>query len=101
MRAYVVSNSADISNNGKYTFYANFNAYTRLPAVIDHTNQELTVSGSGALTQGSFDNNETITRIAFETDSAASYDAVEFTMSCIVVGETSGEKEHWFQGAIA
>jgi uncharacterized protein YjbI with pentapeptide repeats len=97
-RAYVVSNSADISNNGKYTFYANFNAYTRLPAVIDHTNQELTVSSSGALTQGSFDNNEIITRIAFETDSAASYDAVEFTMSCIVVGETSGEKEHWFRG---
>jgi hypothetical protein len=99
-RAYVISNSASITNNGKYTFYANFNAYTRLPAVIDHTNQELTVSSSGALTQGSFDNNEIITRIALETDSSASYDAVEFTMSCIVVGETSGEKEHWFQGAI-
>jgi hypothetical protein len=96
-RAYVVSNSADISNNSKNTFYANFNTYTRLPAVIEHTNQALTVSSSGALTQGSFDNNETITRIAFETDGAASYNAVEFTMSCIVVGETTGEKEHWFQ----
>ena len=96
-RAYLVSNSADISNNGKYTFYVNFGAYDRLPAVIDHTNKELTVSSSGALTQGSFDNNETITRIAVETDSAASYNTIEFTMSCIVVGETSGEKEHWFQ----
>jgi uncharacterized protein YjdB len=100
-RAYLVSNSADISNNGKYTFYVNFGAYDRLPAVIDHTNKALAVSGSGALTQGSFGNNETITRIALETDSAASYNAVEFTMSCIVVGETSGEKEHWFQGVIA
>ncbi len=96
-RAYLVSNSADITNNGKYTFYVNFGAYDRLPAVIDHTNKELTVSSSGALTQGSFDNNETITRIAVETDSAASYNTIEFTMSCIVVGETSCEKEHWFQ----
>ena len=100
-RTYLVSNSADMTNNGKYTLYVNFGAYDRLPAVIDHTNKELTVSGSGALTQGSFGNNETITRIALETDNAASYDAVEFTMSCIVVGETSGEKEHWVQGVIA
>jgi len=49
---------------------------------------------------GSFANGEGITSIALESDSSAAAGNVEFTLSSIVVGELSGEKEYGFEAAV-
>ena len=96
-RKYAVSGGSGALTNGtKYTFYMNFNSYTREPAVVGYTNAVL-VNTVGT---GSFANNEIISSIAVETDSNATAGSVEFTLGGMIVGDivsgVSGEKEYGF-----
>ena len=96
-RKYAVSGGSNSLTNGtKYTFYMNFNSYTREPAVVGYTNAAL-INGIGA---GNFNNNEVISSITVETDSNAAAGSVEFTMAGVIVGDiVSGvavEKEYGF-----
>jgi uncharacterized protein YjbI with pentapeptide repeats len=92
----VPGGGSSLTNGTKYTFYMNFNSYTREPAVIGYTNISLT-NTTGV---GSFGNNEVISSIALETDSNATTNSIEFTLSGIIVGDiVSGvvqEKEYGF-----
>ena len=89
-----------LTNGTKYTFYMNFNSYTREPAVIGYTNVELS-NGIGA---GGFNNNEVISSITVETESNASAGSVEFTLAGVIVGDViSGvelEKEYGFLASV-
>jgi hypothetical protein len=96
-RKYVVSGGSGALTNGtKYTFYMNFNSYTREPAVVGYTNAVL----MNSVGSGSFASNEIVTSIAVETDSNATAGSVEFTLSGMIVGDivsgVSGEKEYGF-----
>jgi hypothetical protein len=96
-RKYIVSGGGNSLVNGtKYSFYMNFNTYSREPAMIGYTNKDLVIS----LGTGAFAGNEVITNIALETDSGASAGAVEFTLSSVMVGEIASgvpsEKEYGF-----
>jgi len=96
-RKYAVSGGSGALTNGtKYTFYMNFNSYTREPAVVGYTNAVL-VNTVGT---GSFASNEIVSTIAVETDSNATAGSVEFTLGGIIVGDivssVSGEKEYGF-----
>jgi uncharacterized protein YjbI with pentapeptide repeats len=93
-RTYTISNPSGLTNNSKYSFYINFNSYTRLPAVIGYTETALTLNSS--LNQGSFNGTESILKFAIETDSSASYGTVEFTLSSVMVGDSICEKEYGF-----
>jgi uncharacterized protein YjbI with pentapeptide repeats len=92
----VLGGSGALSNGTKYTFYMNFNSYSREPAVIGYTNAVLT----NTVGSGSFASNEIVTSIAVETDSNATAGSVEFTLSGMIVGDivsgVSGEKEYGF-----
>ena len=92
----VVSGNGSLVNGTVYSFYINFNTYTREPATIGATNAALAYT----VGTGSFANNETITSIAIETDSNATAGNVEFTLSSVVVGELNGEKEYGFEAAV-
>jgi uncharacterized protein YjbI with pentapeptide repeats/uncharacterized protein YjdB len=98
-RKYIVSGGA-LTNGTKYSFYMNFNSYSREPAMIGYTNKDLVISvGSGA-----FASNEVITNIALETDSGATAGSVEFTLASIIVGEIASgvpsEKEYGFMAMV-
>jgi len=101
-RKYVVSGGGggSLTNGTKYSFYTNFNSYSRAPAMIGHTNVELV----NTLGNGSFASNEVITNIALETDSGAAAGTVEFTLASIIVGELASgvpsEKEYGFLAAV-
>jgi hypothetical protein len=92
----VLGGSGALTNGTKYSFYMNFNSYTREPAVVGYTNAALT----NTVGTGSFANNEIISSIALETDSSATAGSVEFTLAGIVVGDivsgVTGEKEYGF-----
>ena len=98
----VAGGSASLTNGGLYSFYMNFNSYTREPAVIGHTNAALAYT----IGSGTFANNEGIVNIALETDTNAVADSVEFTLMSIVIGELStatgatSEKEYGFQAEV-
>jgi uncharacterized protein YjbI with pentapeptide repeats len=98
----VVSGNGSLINGTVYTFYINFNSYTREPVTIGSTNAVLGYT----IGSGSFANNETITSIAIETDTNAIAGNVEFTLSSMVVGELSAatsvksEKEYGFQASV-
>jgi len=92
----VVSGNGSLVNGTVYSFYMNFNSYAREPATIGATNAALAYT----VGSGSFANNETITSIAVETDSNAAAGNIEFTLSSVVVGELSGEKEYGFEAAV-
>ena len=95
-RKYPVSNTGALANGGVYSFYMNFNSYTVQPAMIGYTNAALAnTTGSG-----SFATNEGILNIALETDSGAAAGTVDFTLSSIIVGDASGEKEYGFEAAV-
>jgi hypothetical protein len=96
-RKYIVSGGGGSLVNGTiYSFYMNFNSYSREPAMIGHTNAAFTIS----LGTGAFADNEVITNIALETDSGAAAGAVEFTLASVMVGEIAAgvpsEKEYGF-----
>jgi hypothetical protein len=93
-RTYAISDPSGLSNNSKYTFYINFNSYDRLPAVIGYSETELSLNSS--LNQGDFNNSESILKFALESDSSASYGTVEFTLSSIMIGDSTCEKEYGF-----
>ena len=100
-RKYVVSGGGGSLTNGtKYSFYTNFNSYSREPAMIGYTNVELV----NTLGNGGFASNEVITNIALETDSGATAGTVEFTLASIIVGEIASgvpsEKEYGFLAAV-
>ena len=93
-RTYTISNPSGLTNSSKYSFYINFNSYTRLPAVIGYTETALTLNSSA--NQGSFDGTESILKFVIETDSSASYGTVDFTLSSVMVGDSICEKEYGF-----
>jgi uncharacterized protein YjbI with pentapeptide repeats len=92
----VVSGNGSLVNGTVYSFYMNFNSYAREPATIGATNAALAYT----IGTGSFANGELVTSIALESDSSAAASNVEFTLSSIVVGELSGEKEYGFEAAV-
>ena len=103
MRKYAVSGgNGSLTNGTVYSFYMNFNTYSREPAMIGYTNAALIYT----IGSGTFANNEVITSIAVETDGNAAAGNVEFTLASVVVGElstTSGvttEKEHGFEASV-
>ncbi len=96
-RKYTISTPNAIVNGTVYSFYINFNAYSREPAIIGATNAELTYSG---VSSGSFASNEVISSITVETDNTAVASSIEFTLSSIIIGDTSGEKEHGFSAGV-
>ena len=92
----VVSGNGSLVNGTVYSFYMNFNTYAREPATIGATNVALAYT----IGTGSFAVGELITSIAIESNSAAAASNVEFTLSSVVVGELSGEKESGFEAAV-
>jgi uncharacterized protein YjbI with pentapeptide repeats len=94
IRAYGISNVGTLTANTKYTFYINFNSYSRVPAIVNHTSEELSAIISDSLYQGYFEPEEIINGISLETDTSETYDTIEFTASSIIIGETNGEKEY-------
>jgi hypothetical protein len=95
-RKYTISAPNSLANGTVYSFFMNFNSYSREPAMIGATNAALTYSG---VSNGSFADSEIISSIAIESDNTAAAGSVEFTLSRIVVGETGGEKEYGFSGS--
>ena len=95
-RKYTISAPNSLANGTVYSFFMNFNSYSREPATIGATNAALTYSG---VSNGSFADSEIISSIAIESDNIAAAGSVEFTLSRIVVGETGGEKEYGFSGS--
>ena len=95
-RKYPVSNNNALVNGTKYSFYVNFNSYSSAPAVIGFTNEGMT----GSVGSGSFDSNEVILNIALETSSSAATGTVDFTLSSMVVGEATNEKEYGFEADV-
>jgi uncharacterized protein YjbI with pentapeptide repeats len=96
-RKYTISSPNSLANGTVYSFYMNFHSFAREPATVGATNAALTYSNVGS---GSFANGEVITSIAVETDSAAAAGTVEFTLSSVVVGEATGEKEYGFSANV-
>ena len=95
-RKYPVTNTGALANGGVYSFYVNFNSYTSEPAIIGYTNAAL----SNTTGSGSFASNEVILNVALETDSSASAGTVDFTLSSVIIGDASGEKEYGFEAAV-
>ena len=102
-RKYNFATPNSLVNGTVYSFYMNFNSYSREPAAIGSTNAILTYSG---VSGGSFANNEVITSIAVESDNSAAAGSVEFTLANIVVGEVvsatsvANEKEYGFSAIV-
>jgi hypothetical protein len=102
-RTYTIASPNSLTTGGKYSFYVNFNSYSREPANIGYTNAEMTYSGSGS---GSFADNEVITSIALETSDNLATGAAEFTLATITVGELLApsiqitEKEYGFSASV-
>jgi uncharacterized protein YjbI with pentapeptide repeats len=96
-RKYPVSNTGALANGTAYSFYVNFNSYTREPAMIGYTNAALANTVGG----GVFDGSEAILNIALETDSGAAAGTVDFTLSSIIIGDSvAGEKEYGFEADV-
>jgi uncharacterized protein YjbI with pentapeptide repeats len=95
-RKYPVTNTGALANGGVYSFYVNFNSYTTQPAMIGYTNAAL----SNTTGNGSFASNEVILNIALETDSSAGAGTVDFTLSSVIIGDASGEKEYGFEADV-
>jgi hypothetical protein len=96
-RKYTISSPNSLAAGTVYSFYVNFNTYTREPATVGATNAALTYSNVGT---GSFANGEVVTSIAVETDSEAAVGSIEFTLSSVVIGEAGGEKEYGFSANV-
>ncbi len=96
-RKYTISAPNSLTNGTVYSFFMNFNSYAREPATVGATNAALTYSNVGS---GSFANGEVITSISIETDSAAAASSIEFTLSSVVIGESSGEKVYGFSANV-
>ena len=103
-RKYTVASPNSLVNGTVYSFYMNFNSYSRDPATIGSTNAALTYSG---VSSGSFTNNEIITSIAVESDPGSATGSVEFTLASIVVGDivtvttsVAREKEYGFSADV-
>ena len=102
-RKYTFATPNSLVNGTVYSFYMNFNSYSREPAMIGSTNAALTYSG---VSSGSFANNEVVTSIAVESDSGAATGSVEFTLASVVVGEfvsatsLATEKEYGFSAEV-
>jgi hypothetical protein len=96
-RKYTVTNTGALANGTTYSFYVNFNSYTREPAMIGYTNADM----SNTANSGSFANNELILNVALETDISAAAGTVEFTLSSVVIGDIiAGEKEYGFEADV-
>lgn len=98
-RTYVISNSNVLTNGTNYCFYVNLNSYTTVPTSIGHTNAVLNLSAVTSSSVGPYDSSEVLFAYSFGTDSGSSRGNIEFTLSNIVIGDTSGEKEYGFMNA--
>jgi uncharacterized protein YjbI with pentapeptide repeats len=96
-RKYTISAPNSLVNGTVYSFYMNFNTYTREPATIGATNAALSYSNIGS---GSFANNEVVTSISVESDNTATTGSIEFTLANVVVGEVVGEKQYGFSARV-
>jgi hypothetical protein len=98
-RTYIIWDSNTLTNNTNYSFYINFNSYTTSPAVIGHTNAALTLTDVVSATVGTYAESEVLFAISIGSDSISSRGNVEFTLSSVVVGDASGEKEYGYINA--
>ena len=98
-RNYIIGDANSLSNGGKYCFYVNLNSYTTAPVIIGHTNAVLTLSGVSSSNVGSFASNEVLFAISIGSDSGAARGNVEFTLSSVIIGDASGEKEYGYMTA--
>ena len=95
-RNYIISNSNSLANGNKYCFYINFNSYTSLPTSVGHTNALLSLSNVASSNIGTYASSETLFAISVGSDSGSARGNVEFTLSSVIVGDTSGEKEYGY-----
>ena len=98
-RTYIIWNANSLTNGGKYCFYVNLNSYTTAPAVIGHTNAALTFTDVNFSSVGSFASNEVLFAISIGSDSGSARGNVEFTLSSVIIGDASGEKEYGYMSA--
>ena len=96
-RSYTISNPTALTNGTRYSFFINLNSYNIAPISIGHTNSALTLTATGSV--GTYSSSEILSSIAIETNAFTSPGNVEFTLSNIVIGDTSGEKEYGFMNA--
>jgi hypothetical protein len=96
-RSYTISNPTALTNGTRYSFFINLNSYNIAPISIGHTNSALTITATGSV--GTYNSAEILSSIAIETNAFTSPGNVEFTISNIVIGDTSGEKEYGFMNA--
>jgi hypothetical protein len=95
-RNYIIGDANSLTNGGKYCFYANLNSYTVAPVIIGHTNAVLTLSSVSSSNVGTYASNEVLFAISIGTNSASSRGNVEFTLSSVIIGDASGEKEYGY-----
>jgi hypothetical protein len=98
-RNYIIGDANSLTNGGKYCFYVNLSSYTTAPVIIGHTNAVLTLSGVSSSNVGSFASNEVLFAISIGSDSGAARGNVEFTLSSVIIGDASGEKEYGYMTA--
>ena len=98
-RNYIIWDANSLSNGGKYCFYVNLNSYTAAPVIIGHTNAVLTLSGVSSSNVGTFASNEVLFAISIGSDSGAARGNIEFTLSSVIIGDSSGEKEYGYMTA--
>jgi hypothetical protein len=97
-KVYIISNSGSLTNGTNYCAYLNMNSYTTAPAVIGHTNAAMSVSTITSSNVGVYATTEVLYAIAINTDSGSARGNVEFTLSSLIIGDASGEKEYGFIG---
>lgn len=102
-RTYVTNSGGTLTNNTNYSFYMNWNGYSIAPFTVGHTNASLSLSSVSNNAVGDFGSNEVLFAYSIGTNSIASRGTVEFILSNVVIGETSGggggeiiEKEYGF-----
>ena len=98
-RNYIIGDANSLTNGGKYCFYVNLNSYTAAPVIIGHTNALLTLSGVSSSNIGTFASNEVLFAISIGSNSASARGNVEFTLSSVIIGDASGEKEYGYMTA--
>jgi hypothetical protein len=95
-RNYIIWNANSLTNGTKYCFYVNLNSYNTAPLSIGHNNSLLTLSNVASSNVGSFASTEVLFAISIGSDSGTARGNVEFTLSNVIIGDASGEKEYGY-----
>jgi len=74
----------------------NLNSYNTTPLSIGHNNALLALSNVASSNVGSFASTEVLFAISIGSDSGTARGNVEFTLSNVIIGDASGEKEYGF-----